>query len=531
MRKFGLGKKGDGNDESGRSGLFSRSKSKSPMPAANPYAQLPDGVSAADPYQQAKFNAGVGGYNKAPNSPSINGLAPGPKEDSSVLSRGGYGDGSSFASTDSKSAGNASQYGGGYGSDRYGTQSGYGADRYGGQSPAEERGSRYGPGGYGDLGGASTPNATTADTNREALFGGTIEHSEGQQQPNGLPPPYGVDSSQGRGSGGYGETTGDRGGNSSYEAYGDRQLTAEEEEEEDVQAAKQEIRFLKQSDVSSTRNALRAAAMAEETGRGTLARLGAQGERIHNTEKNLDLTANHNRMAEDKAKELKRLNGSMFAIHPSNPFTASKRREQRDAQVMEKHRMERAEREQSRKEAYQTDKRLEKTFKDLNLTDAQVKANKQSSLAERAKFQFEADSEDEEMENEIDSNLDALGGAATRLNALAKATGKELDEQNRHLERINGKVCHSLFARTNMIEKLTCTPEYGCRRSNRHEQSKVGSISLMHVEASISSGSIGILACIWRRIRALNRLMHVYYDFPPILESLSRLPTSHLSPS
>lgn len=37
-----------------------------------------------------------------------------------------------------------------------------------------------------------------------------------------------------------------------------------EEEEEDVQASKQEIRFLKQSDVSSTRNALRAAAMAEE---------------------------------------------------------------------------------------------------------------------------------------------------------------------------------------------------------------------------------------------------------------------------
>ena len=41
-------------------------------------------------------------------------------------------------------------------------------------------------------------------------------------------------------------------------------------------------------------NALRAAAMAEETGRNTLGRLGAQGERIHNTEKNLDLTANHN---------------------------------------------------------------------------------------------------------------------------------------------------------------------------------------------------------------------------------------------
>jgi thiamine pyrophosphokinase len=58
-------------------------------------------------------------------------------------------------------------------------------------------------------------------------------------------------------------------------------LTAEEQEEENVNADKQEIKFLKQQDVSSTRNALRLAQQAEETGRDTLARLGAQGERLH----------------------------------------------------------------------------------------------------------------------------------------------------------------------------------------------------------------------------------------------------------
>lgn len=437
MGKFGLGKKSDGDEDSGRPGLFSRSKNKSPLPTANPYAQPPEHVSAADPYQQAKFNAGVGGYNKSPNSPSLNGLPSGSRGGSNLTKPGGYGDDNSLAERDSKSAGNASQYVGGYGSDRYGTQTGYGADRYGRQSQAEERGSRYGPGGYGGLGDAANSHSAPNRT-RDPLFGGS-KQSDGQQQPI-EPPPYGTDVNQSGGSGGLGGESGDHGGTSSYEPYGDRQLTAEEEEEEDVQAVKQEIRFLKQGDVSSTRNALRAAAMAEEQGRGTLARLGAQGERIHNTEKNLDLTANHNRMAEDKAKELKRLNGSMFAIHPSNPFTASKRREQRDADVMERHRLERAEREQTRKEAYQADKRLESTFKGLSVTDAQAKANKQASLAERAKFQFEADSEDEEMENEIDSNLDALGGAATRLNALAKATGKELDEQIRHLERNYNKV-------------------------------------------------------------------------------------------
>jgi hypothetical protein len=58
-------------------------------------------------------------------------------------------------------------------------------------------------------------------------------------------------------------------------------LTAEEQEEESVNADKQEIKFLKQQDVSSTRNALRLAQQAEESGRDTLARLGAQGERLH----------------------------------------------------------------------------------------------------------------------------------------------------------------------------------------------------------------------------------------------------------
>jgi len=174
----------------------------------------------------------------------------------------------------------------------------------------------------------------------------------------------------------------------------------------------------------------------------TLARIGAQGERIHNTEKNLDLTANHNRLAEEKAKDLKQLNRSMFAVHVSNPFTASSRREQRDMDVLEKHHLEREQREATRRAGYETDQRLQKTFKDLSKENPNnAAAAKKATLAERAKYQFEADSEDDEMENEIDSNLDALGGAAARLNGLARATNKEVEEQNRHLERINNKVC------------------------------------------------------------------------------------------
>jgi hypothetical protein len=124
----------------------------------------------------------------------------------------------------------------------------------------------------------------------------------------------------------------------SYGAYQDRQLTAEEEEEEDILATKQEIRFMKQQDVSSTRNALQMAAKAEETGRSTLARLGAQGERLHNTERNLDLAADHNRIAEEKAHELKILNKSMFAVRIGSPFTAAGRGRKLDEDVLNGHR-------------------------------------------------------------------------------------------------------------------------------------------------------------------------------------------------
>lgn len=63
-----------------------------------------------------------------------------------------------------------------------------------------------------------------------------------------------------------------------------------------------------------------------------------------------------------------------------------------------------------------------------------------TALLERAKYQFEADSEDDEMEDEIDAKIKLLSGTAGRLNILAKATGIEVEAQNQHLQRISMKV-------------------------------------------------------------------------------------------
>lgn len=445
MKKFGFGKKSDGDEDSNRTALFGRSsKNSSPAPAAsNPYAQpaaaadpyaqdnnkyanmgpvAPYGPSGVSPYQQARQQYGLpsgpgGGRGGLPSGPSAG--------------RGGYGASPAPPAATRAPSGN----GGGYGADKYGSGGGYGANRYDAPSygAGADTGSKLGPGGYGGLGRTNSNDTTTTEHNRDALFGGAKDR---YAQRAAVPP------SNGRSGGGYGAESGTSSNEGGYGAYGeDRQLTAEEEEEEGVAATKQQIRFMKQEDVSSTQRALAIAAQAEETGRATLARLGAQGERIHNTEKNLDLAANHNRIAEEKAKELKTLNRSMFAVHVSNPFTASSRRAARDDEIITKHQQEREQRDTTRQAAFGSQQRMEQSFKQLQPGDVGYRAPQtKSSLAERSKYQFEADSEDDEMENQIDSNLDALGHAAGRLNALARATGKEVDEQNKHIDRIIVKV-------------------------------------------------------------------------------------------
>ncbi|KAJ6135236.1 hypothetical protein N7512_000396 [Penicillium capsulatum] len=278
--------------------------------------------------------------------------------------------------------------------------------------------------------GSTDPNDPTAvEADRNELFGGARDRAQ-QSSQGGPPPPYsdGQQPSYGGGSNEYSMAT-----------FQDRQLTAEEEEEESIQATKQEMRFVKQGDVSSTRNALRVAAQAEETGRTTLARLGAQGELVHNAEQSLDMATVEGRIAQEKARELKTLNKSMFAVHVSNPFTSASRRRERDERILNTHREERGAREGTRNEAFQTNARMDRVFRDIDREAGKQNKGKKANVTERAKYQFEADSEDEAMEDEIEQNLDLLGGAAGRLNGLAKATGRELDEQNRHLERITGK--------------------------------------------------------------------------------------------
>ncbi|KAI5207192.1 plasma membrane snare protein-like protein [Aureobasidium subglaciale] len=400
---FGMGKKDkEAEEKASRSSLFSRSKGKdkAAAPAANPYAVQ----STPDPYGAKPSNSG------APPAYD-NRSGPSAMPEKSPVPPGGYG-------------GSTPRFGG---TGNYAQQSGYGSNPYGSEQPQSSR-----AGGYGGLGRRASQETVSTDVKKAALFGDAPQRQQQQQvQADQAAQDPSADNSYANSNmpGGY--------GGSSSELYGqpDRYLTAEEQEEEDVKASKDEIKFIKQQDVSSTRNARRIAEQAEATGRETLARLAGQGDRIHNTERNLDMASHQNRLAEEKARELKTLNRSMFAMHVANPFTAKKREEAANAIALEKHRVERERADDTRSNAYSTTQRH--AGQERNMRGG--KTHDKATLANRAKYQFEADSEDEAMEGEIEENLDVIHRSAKTLHALGNAMGDELDEQNKHINRIIGK--------------------------------------------------------------------------------------------
>merc|ERR1712070_164692 len=279
----------------------------------------------------------------------------------------------------------------------------------------------------GGLGRSNSQETMGTDAGRSALFGDAAQRA----QQNPPPAPQQAADPSYSNAGGY-ESTEMPGG------YGGApELTEEEQEEQEVAAIKGETKEIKREDVQRLRNARRIAEQAEMTGRDTLARLGGQGDRIHNTERNLDMASNHNRLAEEKARELRTLNRSMWAVHVSNPFTKESRRRAAEDIALGKHQDERKLRDDTTQAAISSSTRHQQQSRDLNGNIVKQKTAK--SLADRSKYQFEADSEDDELEDEIDESLEVLHRGATQINKISTAMGNEITHQNEHLDRITNK--------------------------------------------------------------------------------------------
>lgn len=428
MKKFGFGKKEKSERDDGdsiRSGLFGRKKT-TPSQDENPYAQQPaeDPYARMTPYQHARTDLAAG-----PRGPPA-GLPTGPSPSNS------YG-------TPPPSYSAPAQEKSGYQPQRYGASGGYGGNRYDvgpstsglnrtGASPAPSYGtprvSARGPGGYGGLGPAEENHI------KDELLAGATGKYVGQGPPA---PSYKPENS---GSGLSNTAENNAGGYGFSGGYGEqRELTAEELEEQEYQDIRSQGLQMKRDDVSSLQRTLQIAANTLELADGTTARLNEQEDMLRNTEKNLDTARIHTKIADEKTRELKTLNRSMFAFHAKNPFTSSKREEEAIQAYLQSYQEDTEIGGKTRAERYKSEQERMRQGKVLNAPTRPFGVTQQPSQRER-KFMFDDEDEEEgQLEDELGELINMAGGAVTQLHQKAVGMGQSLERQNPLIDRLADK--------------------------------------------------------------------------------------------
>jgi hypothetical protein len=364
---------------------------------------------------------------------------------------------------------------GGYAPNKLGSGGGYGANRYQNEQSFQQNQNApvtsqpFRPGGYGGLG---RTDSSSTDVQRGDLFGGAKDRYDPQRAkaydrtpattaPSGNLFEGARDRYDPQRAKAYDPTAkpvtgyGQSGASAIGSGYGEeRELTQEEKEEEEVQKTKAEIRYYRDETLDSTNRSLAHVQDALNFGQDTLGRLGHQGDRLHNADKNMDMAQNYNTSGYEKARELQSVNRSMFAVHVANPFTAKKRAQARDDEVMTRHRAEKDQRETTRAAHWQEARMMENSQRIGNL-DIQDEPFAKQKTSSKYRFEESDDEEAQTKEADIEGNLDRLLVGVQGLNHLATNTGEVIKEQNRIIDRIATKVSYPSTIRTKTGTKLT----------------------------------------------------------------------------
>jgi len=145
-------------------------------------------------------------------------------------------------------------------------------------------------------------------------------------------------------------------------------------------------------DIDRLGNSRRLMDEAMANAQNTLGNLVTQNERLNNAERILDSSSAQNKIAAQNTSTLRKTNASMFYRG------SAKKQDERDMMNLKDHQAEREEKERLMREVY-----LSKTNAQAAQNEIQRKAAgggwQKPTLADRAKYQFEGDSEDDEMEN------------------------------------------------------------------------------------------------------------------------------------
>lgn len=167
--------------------------------------------------------------------------------------------------------------------------------------------------------------------------------------------------------------------------------------------------------------------------------LGSQSETLYNVERNLDLAKTQDRIAKEKVAQLNHYNRNILKPSVQNPFTKSRRLREKEERIKNDRLQSKLIQEQQRRELSTSTNRIKSSLNDKEDAGDTItsKYKREKYLNEAKQYQFENDSEDDEMENEIGENIDEIGKVAGRLKRLAMNQGEEIDRQNYRLRNID----------------------------------------------------------------------------------------------
>lgn len=390
-------------------GFFKRSdknKGGSSAPAENPYA-----ASTASNYAPS---VAPSYHSQDPNPPRNNtyGQGPAPPRNNS------YGQGPAPQRQQQQGYGNNS-YGasGGYGSNQYGNSGGYGGA------------SNAGRGGYG----------AGQDNSRDQLMAGAkpIGSSYGGFQNN----PYASNNMAG-GAGGQGangaanpyanqvDPNGMPGGRQPY-----YDLTQEEDpDEREVKQIGNQILQEKSATVDTTNRILALTSQIEAQGDNIMDSINRQEDMLDNYERNMDISNAKTRQAKAAVKDL------ATADHMFN-FRTRGKRERELAEKTERDLMARQTEDETRAARHDRQRAYQEKMNQEN-------AKKQSTFGRKPgnnKLSFDFDdegfkAEDDNLEDQIDQNMDAIERAVGGINMKARMIGHQIEQSNQRLPGLTEKV-------------------------------------------------------------------------------------------
>ncbi|KAK7205832.1 hypothetical protein BZA70DRAFT_143491 [Myxozyma melibiosi] len=212
----------------------------------------------------------------------------------------------------------------------------------------------------------------------------------------------------------------------------------EQDEQREVESLRKQIREVKIDSLSTAQRALLTAEEAEASAIRTMERLDDQRSRLGSIDNSLSVSGSQIQIGDSHVNELRTINRSMFAVHVSKPWSSQRRLQERDQKIRDSFASQQQARDLNNSQQAQSRARLNDA-KSAQFRRAPQRQQGQQRTTTASRYQFEPDDEDFELENDIESTLDSVGAASSRLNAIASTIGSELDSQISYIERLGDK--------------------------------------------------------------------------------------------